>query len=86
MSEEEIVAFLRAEDPQKVFLFRFADGTEVELTDPLVGTDDDGRREVIATVVRESPAVKAPAGSALLFQLAEVAAVRLSPRDFEYFR
>jgi hypothetical protein len=86
MSVDEVVAFLRAEDAQQVFLFRFADGTEIELTDPLVGPDDDGRRECIATVVRESPAAKVPAGSGLVFLLSEVADVRLSPRGFGYFR
>jgi hypothetical protein len=86
MSVDEVVAFLRAEDAQQVFLFRFADGTEIELTDPLVGPDDDGRRECIATVVRESPAAKVPAGSGLVFLLSEVADVRLSLRGFGYFR
>ena len=34
MSEEEVVAFLNAEDARRVFLFRFIDGTEVEVSDP----------------------------------------------------
>jgi hypothetical protein len=86
MSTDEIVALLRAEDGRQVFLFTFTDGTELELTDPLVRTDDDGRCEIIATVVRESPAAKSPSGSALVCLLGEVAAVRLSPKGFEYLR
>ena len=85
MSTDEIVAFLRAEDGRQVFLFTFTDGTEIELTDPLVGTDDDGRCEIIATVVRESPAAS-PAGSGFVCLLAEVAAVRRSPKGFEHCR
>ena len=34
MSEEEVVAFLNAEDTRRVFLLRFTDGTELEVTDP----------------------------------------------------
>lgn len=86
MSEEEVVAFLNAEDGRRVFLFRFTDGTEVELSDPAVRVTEDGKRECIATVVREVPGVDAAAGSGLCFGLGEVADVRLSPRGFEYFR
>jgi hypothetical protein len=86
MLEEEVVAFLNAEDTRRVFLFRFTDGTEIELTDPWVRAVEDGTRECVATVVREAPAVNAAAGSELCFPLTEVADVRLSPRDFEYFR
>jgi hypothetical protein len=86
MSEDEIVAVLSAADVRRVFLFRFTDGNEVELTDPCVRTIEDGKRECIATVVREAPGVEAASGSALCFALDEVAEVRLSPKSFEYFR
>ena len=86
MSEEEVVAFLGAADARRVFLFRFTDGTEVELSDPSVRVIEDGKRECIATVVREAPDIKAAAGSELCFALGEVADVRLSPRGFEYLR
>ena len=77
MSEEEVVAFLNAEDGRRVLLFRFTDGTEVELSDPSVQVTEDGKRECIATVVREVPRVDAAAGSELCFGLGEVADVRL---------
>ena len=86
MSEDEIVAFLSAEDARGVFLFRFTDGSEIELTDPWVRTIVGGQRECVATVVREVPGVEATAGSALCFALHEVAEVRVSPRSFEHFR
>jgi hypothetical protein len=86
MSEEEVVAFLNAEDARRVFLFRFIDGTEVEVSDPWVRVTEDGTRECIATVAREAPGVNAAAGSQLCFVLREVADVRVSPRGFEYFR
>jgi hypothetical protein len=86
MSEEEVAAFLNAEDARGVFLFRFSDGTEVELSDPWVRVVEDGRRECIGTVVREAPSVKPAAGSALCFALGEVTDVRLAPRGFENFR
>lgn len=86
MSEEEVVAFLNAEDTRRVFLFTFTDGRYVELSDPWVRVSEDGKRECIATVVREAPGVNAAAGSELCFALGEVADVRLSPRGFEYFR
>jgi hypothetical protein len=86
MSEDEVVAFLSAEDSRGVFLVRFTDGTEVELSDPWVRVIEDGKRECIATVVREAPGIKAAAGSELCFALGEVADVRLSPKGFEYFR
>ena len=86
MSEEEVVAFLDAEDARRVFLFRFTNGTEVELSDPSVRFIENGKRECIATVVRGTPGVKAAAGSELCFALGEVVDVRLSPRGFEYFR
>ncbi len=86
MSEEEVLAFLNAENARHVFLFRFTDGTEVELSDPCVRAIEDGKRECIATVVREAPGVRATAGSVLCFALAEVADVQVSPRGFEYFR
>jgi hypothetical protein len=77
---------LNAEDARGVFLFRFTDGTEVELSDPWVRVIEDGKRECIATVVREAPGVNATAGSGLCFALGEVADVRLSPGGFEDFR
>jgi hypothetical protein len=86
MSEEEVVAFLNAEDPRSVFLFRFTDGTEIELSDPWVRVIEGVKRECIATVVREGPGVRAAAGSELCFALGEVADVRLSPKGFEHFR
>jgi hypothetical protein len=86
MSEDEVAAFLTAADARRVFLFRFTDGTEVELSDPLVRAIDGGKRECIATVVRETPGVDAAAGSSLWFALGEVAEVRLSSRPFDYFR
>jgi hypothetical protein len=85
MSQDEIVAFLSAHDARSVFVFRFTDGTEMELTDPCV-TIVDGRYECIATVVREVPGVEAAAGSGLSFALHDVTEVRLSRRPFEYFR
>ena len=36
MSEDGIVAFLNGEDARHVFIVRFTDGTEVELSDPQV--------------------------------------------------
>ena len=86
MVEDEVVAFLKAEHTRRVFLFRFTDGTEVELSDPWVRVVEDGKRECTATVVREAPGVKATAGEALSFTLEDVADVRLSPKGFEYFR
>ena len=86
MSEEEVVAFLSAEDARRVFLFRFTDGTEIELSDPWVRVIGDGKRECVASVVREAPGVTAAAGSGICFALGEAADVRLSPRGFEYFR
>ena len=86
MSEEEVLAFLNTEDARHVFLFRFTDGTEVELSDPWVRVIEDGKRECVATVVREASGVTAAADSELCFALGEVADVRLSPRGFEYFR
>jgi hypothetical protein len=68
------------------FIFRFTDGNEVELTDPRIRTIEGGKRECIATVVRESFGVEAAPGSALCFALDEVAEVRPSPKSFEYFR
>jgi hypothetical protein len=85
MSEEEVVAFLNAQDARRVFLFRFTGGTEVEVSDPWVRVID-GKRECVATVVREAPGVEAAAGAELCFALGEVADVRLSPKGFEYFR
>ena len=86
MSEDEVAALLTAGDAGRVFLVRFADGTELELSDPSVRTIEGGTRECIATVVRETAGVDAAAGSALCFALGEVADVRLSPRSFDYFR
>jgi hypothetical protein len=86
MSEEEVAAFLNAEDARRVFHVRFTDGTEIELSDPWVRVIEHGKRECIATVVREAPGIKAAAGSELCFALGEVADVPLSPRDFDYFR
>ena len=86
MSEDEIVAFLAAADARQVFVFRFTDGIEVELTDPIVRIIEGGKRECIATVVRKSFGVEAAAGSELSFLLDEVAEVRASPKSFEYFR
>jgi hypothetical protein len=86
MSEEEIVAFLSAQDAHRVFLFRFTDGTEIELSDPWVRAIEGGRHECTGTVVREARSLNAGAGSELCFALGEVAEVRLSPRSFEYFR
>jgi hypothetical protein len=86
MSEEEVVAFLNAEDPRGVFLFRFTDGTEIELSDPWVRVIEGVKRECIATVVREAPDIRAAAGSELCFALGEVADVRLSPKGFEHLR
>jgi len=86
MSEEEVVAFLNAEDGRRVFLFRFTDGSEIELSELSVRINEDGKRECIATVVREVPGIDVAAGSGLCFGLGEVADVQLSPRGFEYFR
>jgi hypothetical protein len=86
MSEEEIVAFLGTADGHAVFLCRFTDGTEVEITDPRVSTNQDGTRECIATLVREAAGVNVVAGGALRFALGEVAEVQLSPKPFEYLR
>ena len=69
MSEEEVAAFLNAEDARRVFLFRFADGTEIELSDLWVRVIEGGKRECIGTVVREVPWIKAAAGSELCFAL-----------------
>ena len=85
MSEDEIVAFLRTADTRGVFLCRFTDGTEVEITDPWV-CRADGTSECIATVVREAAGVAAGAGEALCVALAEIAEVSVSPKPWEYFR
>ena len=85
MSEDEIVAFLNAADARRVFLCRLTDGTEVEITDPWVRSTD-GKRECIATVVREGAGVDVVAGDALCIALADVAEVRPSPKEFENFR
>jgi hypothetical protein len=69
MSEDEIVAVLSAADKRAVFVFRFTDGNEVELTDPMVRTIEGGKRECIAAVVRESSGLEAAPGSALCFGL-----------------
>jgi len=62
-----------------VFVFRFTDGNEVELTEPMVFTIECGKRECIATV-------EAAPGSALCIALDEVAEVRPSRKSFEYFQ
>lgn len=85
MSEDEFVAFLSTADTRDVFFCRFADGTEVEITDPQVSTAD-GKSECIATMVREAAGVKVAAGEWLCFGLDQVAAVRVSPKPWEYFR
>jgi len=46
----------------------------------------DGKRECIATVVREAAGVDVAAGGALCFALGEDAEVQLSPKPFEYLR
>jgi hypothetical protein len=86
MSEDEIVVFLRAADTRGVFLCRFTDGTELEITDPSVRNNPDGKFECIATLVREAGGVHVAAGRALCFELAEVAELKLSPNPFEYLR
>ena len=64
MSEDEVVALLSTADTRGVFLCRFTDGTEVEITDPWVRRAD-GKSECIATVVREAAGVDAGAGESL---------------------
>jgi hypothetical protein len=86
MSQEEVLTFLNAADARDVFLFRFTDGTELELSGPWVRVIEDGKRECVATLVRVTPGLNAAAGSELCFALGEVADVRLSVRGFEYFR
>ena len=86
MSEDEIVAFLRTADRRGVFLCRFTDGTELEITDPSVRNNPDGKLECIATLVREAGGVQVAAGGALCFELGEVAELQLSPNPFEYLR
>ena len=85
MSEDEIVAFLSTADTRGVFLCRFLDGTEVEITDPQVRSAD-GKSECIATVVREAAGVDVVAGESLCVGLDQVAEVRLSPKPWDYFR
>jgi len=86
MSEDEIVAFLSTVDARGVFLCRFTDGTEVEITDACVSRSD-GKSECIATVVREGGgAVGATAGEAICVPLNQIAELRVSPRPWEYFR
>ena len=86
MSEDEIIAFLSTGDTGRIFLCRFTDGTEVEITDPWVRDLTDGQRECVATVVRETAGIDVAAGGALSFALGEIADVRYSPRGFERFR
>ena len=85
MSEDEIVAFLRTADVRSVFLCRFTDGIEVEITDPCVRSVD-AKSECIATVVREAPGIAVVGGESLCVALDQVAEVRLSPKQWEYFR
>lgn len=85
MSEDEVVAFLSTADTRGVFLCRFTDGTEVEITDPWVHRAD-GKSECIATVVREAAGVDAGAGESLCVALAQIAELRVSPKPWEHFR